>query len=137
MKHEQADMWTDEDIWRALRDCYDPEIALNVVELGRVVSIALRVDEDAPGAGIAGVRPRQRVAVSMLGNDGSPEEESRWALLRGLVENRLLGLEGVTRVEVEMLAEPKWTPARISAAGRKLLGLDGVVFPILNNRVRG
>ncbi len=124
-------MWTQEDIWRALRDCYDPEIALNVVELGRVVAVSLELDHDAPGAGIAGVRPRQRVGVTMLG--GSGEE----GLLRAIVENRLLGLEGVTQVRVSVPAEPTWTPARITAAGRKLLGMDGVIFPILNNRRSG
>ena len=127
-------MWTEEDIWRALRDCYDPEMALNVVELGRVMEVKLRVDEDAPGAGIAGVRPRQKVGVKLL---GGLEGDEGQATLRAVVENRLLGMEGITGVEVGVLAEPQWTPARISPAGRKLLGLDAVVFPILNNRLRG
>ena len=116
-----------------MRDCYDPELALNVVELGRVMDVAVWVDKDAPGAGIAGVRPRQRVRVTLLGD----ADEGHEAALAALIENRLLGMEGVTGVEVAMVGEPKWTPARISAAGRKLLGLDAVVFPILNNRVRG
>ena len=125
--------WTEDDIWRALRDCYDPEIALNLVELGMVLSVELQIDSDAPGAGIAGVRPRQRIAVTLLANSGDdPAQASR----RSIVENRLLGMEGVSRVAVSIPDEPQWTPARISAEGRKLLGMDGVVFPILNNRLR-
>ena len=93
-------MWTEEDIWRALRDCYDPEMALNVVELGRVMEVKLWVDEDAPGAGIAGVRPRQKVGVKLL---GGLEGDEGQATLRAVVENRLLGMEGITGSRWECL----------------------------------
>ena len=127
-------MWDEEAIWRALRDCYHPELALNVVELGLVHAVELALDGDAPGAGIAGVPPRQRVRVEML---HAADDEGPSALLRALVENRLLGMDGLSRVEVVLLDHPLWTPARISSDGRKQLGVDGALFPILNNRLPG
>ena len=127
-------MWDEKAIWQALRDCFHPELALDVVALGLAYIVQLAPDDDAPGAGIAGVPPRQRVRVEMLHASG---DEGPSALLRALVENRLLGMEGLSRVEVVLVDDPAWTPARISPAGRKQLGLDGMLFPILNNRGPG
>jgi metal-sulfur cluster biosynthetic enzyme len=39
------------------------------------------------------------------------------------VHNRLAGISSISKVEVELVWEPKWTPHRISQAGRKQLGL--------------
>jgi metal-sulfur cluster biosynthetic enzyme len=39
------------------------------------------------------------------------------------VNNRLAGLQAISKVEVDLVWEPKWTPHRISAEGRKQLGL--------------
>ena len=114
-------MWTEADIRRALRDCFHPELTLDVVELGMVHAVELAPDEHAPGAGIAGVQPRQRVRVEILRES---DDEAVQALLRGLIENRLLGMEGLSRVQVTLVESPRWTPARISAAGRGRLGLD-------------
>ena len=120
-------------VLQALRDCYDPEVPLNVVELGVVAGVELQLDAEAPGAGIVGVPERYSVLVTLLpaGRDETVESQ-----LVGVVRNRLAGFYELSRVSVVVAEEPVWSPARISAAGRKMLGLDGVVFPILNNRVR-
>jgi metal-sulfur cluster biosynthetic enzyme len=39
------------------------------------------------------------------------------------VNNRLAGLQAISRVEVDLVWEPKWTPHRISAEGRRQLGI--------------
>jgi metal-sulfur cluster biosynthetic enzyme len=39
------------------------------------------------------------------------------------VHNRLAGIPDISRVEVELVWEPKWTPHRISEAGRQQLGI--------------
>jgi metal-sulfur cluster biosynthetic enzyme len=39
------------------------------------------------------------------------------------VHNRLAGIPSVSKVEVELVWKPKWTPHRISQAGRKQLGI--------------
>ena len=122
-----------EDIRQALRDCYDPEFALNVVDLGLIESIELADDQEAPGAGIVGVPVRQRLRVVLA---GKATDEAALAMLEAQIVNRLLGLESLSRVSVEFSQDRMWSPARISAAGRRLLGLDQSAFPILNNRPR-
>ena len=127
-------MLTQSDIREALRACYDASHPyrkpVNVVDLGLVEQIELSVDEDAPGAGIAGVPPRQRLALTLLAP--SPDEDAQ-AQLRAQILNRLAGIPELWRAYVRFADEPAWTPGRISPEGRRLLALD---FPILNNRAK-
>ena len=51
---------TEEDIFTALRDCYDPEIPVNIVDLGLIYKIMLTPDANSKRA-----FPRQRVEVEM------------------------------------------------------------------------
>jgi metal-sulfur cluster biosynthetic enzyme len=125
-------MLTEADIREALRACYDspPQFRrpVNIVDLGMVESIALTVDPDAPGAGIAGVPPPQALVITLV--PASPDEDSQ-TQLRAQILNRLAGIPGLSAASVHFAAEPLWSTARITAEGRRLLALD---FPILNNR---
>ncbi|HEY5382714.1 MAG TPA: DUF59 domain-containing protein [Acidobacteriaceae bacterium] len=91
---------TDSDLLDALRNCYDPVLHRNVVELGLVQSVALTLDNQAPGANIRGVAPRfaAHVVLRAPGND-----ELRNAQLRAQIENLLAGLPEISRSEIEML----------------------------------
>ena len=110
---------TEADILAALRDCYDPEIPLNIVDLGLVHSISIAPDPDAPGTGIPGVPPRHRVQVSLtLSSIVDPEDTP----LIAQIQNRLAAFETISRTEVTLLREPAWTPDRISPEGRARLG---------------
>lgn len=114
-------MLTECDVREALRDCYDPEVPCNIVDLGLVYAIAVELDREAPGAGIAGVPARHRVRVDLtLTSPGCPAQEQIAAQIQG----RLSAFEGISRTEVELVWDPKWTPHRISAAGRKTLGIE-------------
>jgi metal-sulfur cluster biosynthetic enzyme len=126
-------MVSEETIRDALRDCYDPEIPRNIVELGLVENVMWVEDHEAPGAGIVGVPTRYRVSVAMI---PTSRDEVAEAQLVGQVRNRLAGIFELSSIAVEMKNEPVWTPARITAAGRKTLGMDQPQFPILNNKVR-
>lgn len=107
------------EILAALRDCYDPEIPLNIVDLGLVHSIAIAPDPDAPGAGIPGVPARHRVVIALtLASIVDPADTP----LIAQIQNRLAAFEAISRTEVLLLREPVWTPARISPAGRVRLG---------------
>jgi len=100
----------DKEIWNQLRNCYDPEIPVNIVDLGLIYDCHLsplgasshRVDVKmtltAPGCGMG----------PMLAQD---------------VQNRLLGLEGVDDVAVELVWDPPWNQAMMTEAAKLQLGL--------------
>jgi metal-sulfur cluster biosynthetic enzyme len=115
-------MLTESDIQAALRDCYDPAIPCNIVDLGLVQSVILTPDPEAPGTNIPGVPPRYIVAVALT---PTTHDEAVSAQLSAQIQNRLAGLEQVLRSQVTLLDQPTWTPQFITPTGRKLLGLDG------------
>ena len=112
---------TEETIREALRDCYDPEVPCNIVDLGLVYTVAVEVDADAPGAGIPGVPVKHKVGIGLtLTSKGCPAHTQ----IIAQIEGRLSAFEQISRTDVELVWEPAWTPARISVEGRKLLGID-------------
>ena len=108
-------MLSEADILTALRDCYDPEVKLNLVDLGLIYGIATGPDPDSTRAW-----PRQWVKVTMTLT--TPQCPAR-GLIFELVNNRLSGIPDIGKVEVDLVWEPKWTAHRISEAGRKQLGI--------------
>ena len=121
-------MLTSDDIRRALRDCYDPDIPLNIVDLGLLDQVEIALDPDAPGAGVPGVPPRHRVTIIIT---PTTNDEGKTAQLSAQIANRLAGIETIYKTAVHLSAEP-WTPQRITPEGRRILNLDNP-FSILNN----
>ena len=112
---------TEEIIREALRDCYDPEVPCNIVDLGLVYRVALELDRDAPGAGIPGVPVKHKVAIGLtLTSKGCPAHTQ----IIAQIEGRLSSFQEISQTNVDLVWEPAWTPSRISAEGRKLLGID-------------
>ncbi|MGI4757339.1 MAG: metal-sulfur cluster assembly factor [Janthinobacterium lividum] len=107
---------TETDVQEALRVCFDPELAVNIVDLGLVYGIRVNRDEDAPG-----FEPRYHVLVTLTMRAPSDERE---AMLIGQVKNRLAGMREVSQTHVEIVWQPAWTAERMSAAARQQLGLD-------------
>lgn len=115
-------MLSEPDIFSALRDCYDPELRCNIVDLGLVQRVAVFPDPDAPGLGIPGVPQKHRVHVDLILTH--PTEEAA-AQLTAQIANRLAGLDEAGQTTVTVLDAPLWSPTRITLAGRRALGLDG------------
>ncbi len=115
-------MLTEADLLAALRDCYDPQFPCNIVDLGLVHSVAMTLDSEAPGARVPGVPSKHRVALSLI---PSTSDEAAQAQISAQIGNRLAGLPTVSQTTVIFLDEPRWTPLRITRAGRRTLGLDG------------
>jgi metal-sulfur cluster biosynthetic enzyme len=113
---------TEADIHNALRDCYEPGLDCNIVDLGLVAGIGLAPDPDAPGSGIPGVPPRHRVTISLT--LPWPESTEAAAQLTAQIQNRLAAFEAVSRTTVALLTDPPWTPNRISPEGRQRLSLN-------------
>jgi metal-sulfur cluster biosynthetic enzyme len=99
-------MIAEADVMTALRNVYDPETCLNVVDLGLIYSVAVR-----PAA----------AAVDVSMTFTTPACPAGGAMLEG-VERAVRRLPGVSEVDVEVSFEPRWTPERISAEGRAQLG---------------
>ena len=94
----------EEQAWNLLRTVYDPELGLDVVNLGLVYE--LRVEP-----------PRAYVRMTLT-TPGCPLHDSMGDAVRQAL-SRLPGVEGV---EVEITFEPPWTPERLSEKARRLLG---------------
>jgi metal-sulfur cluster biosynthetic enzyme len=108
-------MLTETDILTALRDCYDPEVRLNLVDLGLIYKVETGHDSESTPAW-----PRQWVKVTMtLTTQQCPAS----GLIFEQVNNRLAGMQAISKVDVDLVWEPKWTPHRISEAGRRQLGI--------------
>jgi hypothetical protein len=90
---------TDADLLHLLRDCYTPT-GPNIVAAGLVRSATLAPDPDAPGAAIPNLPQRYIAAITLH----SPStDEAANAQLSAQVENRLLGLPQISRVELKLL----------------------------------
>ena len=93
-------------IRETLREVIDPELDCNIVDLGLVYDIAI---------------DGGKVTVTMtLTTPGCPMHESiAWG-----VQSVLLNLEGIEEVDVHLVWDPPWTPARMSERGRAAAGVD-------------
>ncbi len=99
----------EERVWDEMRKCFDPEIPVNIVELGLVYDC--RVDPPADGG--------QEVHVKMtLTAPGCGMGE----ILAQDVQRRIESLPGVKGVRVEVVFDPPWNPGMMSEAARLQLG---------------
>jgi metal-sulfur cluster biosynthetic enzyme len=115
-------MLTEADILTALRDCYDPALPCNIVDLGLIRSVSVAPDPEAPGAGVPGVPQKHLIHIELTLT--SPTDEAA-AQVTAQIRNRLAGLEEAGETTVALASEPAWTPQQITPAGRRALGLDG------------
>ena len=102
---------TQEDVLSALKQCYDPEIPVNIVDLGLIYDVRFEaVPED-----------QQDVTVEMtLTAQGCPEHVN----ISAQVKSRLEQLPGVRNAAVNIVWSPPWTPERLSPDARKRLGIE-------------
>jgi probable FeS assembly SUF system protein SufT len=100
----------EKEIWAALKTCFDPEIPVNIVDLGLVYNMTILPLEES----------KSRVEVKMtLTAQGCGMGTSIAADAR----NKLLNLPGVEEADVFVVWDPPWTPEKISPEGRTLLGM--------------
>lgn len=101
-----ADKVNEQSVWDQLRNCYDPEIPLNVVDLGLIYDVAItgptvdvKMTLTAPGCHMGG-----QIAAD--------------------IQSKLLALDAVEEANVELVWDPPWHQSMISAEGKKKLGLE-------------
>lgn len=106
-----AGAFSDAAVWDALRTCFDPEIPVNIVDLGLIYD--LHSEEGASG--------QYQVFVKMtLTAQGCGMGPAIAADAREKIES----LPEVGSAQVDIVWDPVWNPHMISPEGRKILGLD-------------
>ena len=107
----QTGSFSEQMVWDQLRTVYDPEIPVNIVDLGLIYAsevsaleaggkkIEIQMSMTAPGCGMGNV-------------------------LKADVESKLVRLPEVKEVNVQIVFDPPWTPARMSEAAKLQLGFD-------------
>jgi metal-sulfur cluster biosynthetic enzyme len=102
---------TEQDVMNALKSCYDPEIPVNIVDLGLIYGVKF---DPAPD-------DKQDVNIEMtLTAQGCPEHVN----ISMQVKSRLEQLPGIRNAAVNVVWSPPWTPERLSPDARKQLGIE-------------
>lgn len=111
-------------VWDTLKTIYDPELPVNVVDLGLIYSCSMTPRLDG-GSAI-----KIQMAMTSPGCGMSN-------VLKSDVESKLLRLPGVSEAQVEVVFDPPWTPSRMSEGARLQLGMDFDSAPGLVQISRG
>ncbi|MFT7486334.1 MAG: metal-sulfur cluster biosynthetic enzyme [Candidatus Paceibacteria bacterium] len=99
-------MPTTEEVLTELKQVFDPEIPVNIVDLGFIYDVTI-------AEGIC--------KISMtLTSKTCPEAQA----IPDMVRRRVNTLDGINETEVQIVWEPEWSPHAISEDGRKVLGME-------------
>ena len=98
-------MVTKEQVYEALHECYDPEIPVNIVDLGLVYDVEVAEDKvdvkmtlTTPGCGMGG-------------------------MIASNAQSLIMDLPGVTEANVDIVWDPPWDPSQISEEAKEKLGI--------------
>ena len=97
----------------ALTECYDPEIPVNIVDLGLIYDVRLNPPDTSSDP--------QDVEIEMtMTSPGCPSHVG----ISEDVRRKVQALPGVKAVNVNVVWTPPWSPERLSAAARQKLGIE-------------
>jgi metal-sulfur cluster biosynthetic enzyme len=99
-------MYTEEEVYEVLRECYDPEMPVNIVDLGLVYHV-----------GVEGAVITVEMTLTAPGC-------SMGAMITSEIQDKLLGIPGCEEANVELVWDPPWTPHMMSDAAKKQLKID-------------
>jgi len=100
-----------EKVWEALKECYDPEIPVNIVELGLVYE--MRVEEEVVGEANVYIR----MTLTAPGCGMGP-------MIAADVKRRVSQISGVKNVLVELVFDPIWSTSMMSEAAKLMLNIQ-------------
>jgi probable FeS assembly SUF system protein SufT len=98
-------------VWDAMRTCFDPEIPVNIVDLGLIYDLSIERTESGANA----VDVKMTLTAPGCGMGPVIAEDAR---------QKIAALPTVERAKVHIVWDPIWNPRMISDAGRKSLGLE-------------
>jgi probable FeS assembly SUF system protein SufT len=102
---------TEKMVWDELKTIYDPEIPVNIADLGLIYSCVIKPQEQ--GGNVIDVKMSMTAPGCGMGG-----------VLKADVERKLSRLPSVKEVQVEIVFEPQWHPGLMSEAARLQLGFD-------------
>jgi probable FeS assembly SUF system protein SufT len=100
----------DKAVWDQLRTCYDPEIPVNIVDLGLVYDCVITQRESL------GAKVEVKMTLTAPGCGMGPT-------IAAEARSKVLGVPGVGEADVQLVWDPPWNQAMISEAGKMKLGL--------------
>ncbi|MBI3849174.1 MAG: putative Fe-S cluster assembly protein SufT [Verrucomicrobia bacterium] len=98
-------------VWDTLKTCFDPEIPVNIVDLGLVYD--MHIDALPDGKNFVAVKMTLTAPGCGMGS-----------VIAGDAQGKLLELPGVDEASVDIVWDPPWHQSMITEQGRKILGLD-------------
>jgi probable FeS assembly SUF system protein SufT len=98
-------------VWQVLKTCYDPEIPVNIVDLGLIYEMQIRPLTE----GANRIEVKMTLTAQGCGMGTSIAADAQF---------KLLDLPGVKEADVQVVWEPPWTPQRISPEGKAILGIQ-------------
>ena len=96
-------------VWDQLRSCYDPEIPVNIVELGLIYDLHISDSDDGKSVNI-------KMTLTAPGCGMGP-------VIADEVDRKVKGIDGVKNVHVELVWEPQWNQSMMSEAAQLELGM--------------
>jgi len=101
---------TEEKIWELLKTIYDPEIPVNIVDLGLVYDLALEPKDDGTRKALV------KMTLTAPGCGMGP-------VLQNDAKTKIQALPGISEAEVVLVWDPPWHQGMISEVGRMKLGM--------------
>jgi len=102
---------TESEVWDALKQVYDPEIPVNIVDLGLVYDLVIEKIQEEDGR-----RVQMKMTLTATGCGMGPA-------IAADAQNRILSLPGIDDASVEVVWDPPWHQSMISEEGKKTLGI--------------
>ena len=99
----------EQQVWDQLKTCYDPEIPVNIVELGLIYDLNIKESD-------TGQKINIKMTLTAPGCGMGP-------VIADEVERKVNGIEGVESVNVELVWEPHWNQGMMSEAAQLELGM--------------
>ncbi len=103
--------FSEQSVWDALKTCFDPEIPVNIVDLGLIYDLA--IERTATG----GHQVEVKMTLTAPGCGMGP-------VIADDARGKIAALPTVESAKVHIVWDPQWTPQMISETGRKILGLE-------------
>jgi probable FeS assembly SUF system protein SufT len=97
-------------VWDQLRQCYDPEIPVNIVDLGLVYDCQLKAGENG------GAKVEVKMTLTAPGCGMGPA-------IAHDAQSKIMSIEGIDEAQVDLVWDPPWNQNMISEAGRMKLGM--------------